>query len=777
MSVNSVEEIYSFCDELDIAQIADCGLFVMAPNRSTLITGPVFEQIVPLLDGQQTVGQLANKLARRYSLAEIIFGIEKLDRDGYLVKVHSGQQQPAISSRETAKAPGVTPQAWQVEPHATPDPALTINARNPLGIHIRPLNEYDWRGFRAGLSPRGLFEVEQHSSAACTILLTDNIHASSLEKAIADMTMVGARFIFIAADGWRTVLSPIFHAGRHDSPDDGSSACAHCVMTALRRNSPVRGFIHQHAERVQYSRFTHLDMRDTDKLQYADAKALDLLAQSLRRGSPNAAHNVERAAKQNDEATSVTVIDRSSGVSSSHVVRRLVSCQACGQPDLRRSWQIEPISLRPRTALSDDHGGFRVASQPDTLRRLRKLVDPVTGALASAGPLPGRPPIRPVYAASFLISPKLRNPGFDDFHGTSLGKGASSEQAECSALCEAVERSVSITRGDEPTIRATARELGSSAVAITDLLNFSEHQYAQRGEFNAHTADARRAVPLPPDDTIELDWTQVWSLTHGQKKFVPSTYCFSRFDCEPSERICSFNPNGHASGNCLEEAILHALFELVERDSVALWWYNMASRPGVDLASFDDEYFDELVRHYAETGWDLWVLDLTTDMAIPAFAALAFNRVEDRVSIGFGAHLDARIAIKRAVTEVNQLLDLEPRRKRPWSGGSHDITEYLVPSTTLPRRRMQDYVKPSSRNIDDAIRICVDRAANAGMEVLALDLTDPDIDLSVAKVIVPGLRHFWPRFGPGRLYDTPLTLGWVSTIKTEAELNPAHLFL
>ena len=37
----------------------------------------------------------------------------------------------------------------------------------------------------------------------------------------------------------------------------------------------------------------------------------------------------------------------------------------------------------------------------------------------------------------------------------------------------------------------------------------------------------------------------------------------------------------------------------------------------------------------------------------------------------------------------------------------------------------------------------------------------PEIGLPVVKVIVPGLRHFWARFAPGRLYDVPVKLGWL----------------
>ena len=63
-----------------------------------------------------------------------------------------------------------------------------------------------------------------------------------------------------------------------------------------------------------------------------------------------------------------------------------------------------------------------------------------------------------------------------------------------------------------------------------------------------------------------------------------------------------------------------------------------------------------------------------------------------------------------------------------------------------------------------------------GLELLVLDQTRPDIGLPVVKVIVPGLRHFWARFAPGRLYDVPVQLGWRTSPISEADLNPIPLF-
>jgi hypothetical protein len=146
--------------------------------------------------------------------------------------------------------------------------------------------------------------------------------------------------------------------------------------------------------------------------------------------------------------------------------------------------------------------------------------------------------------------------------------------------------------------------------------------------------------------------------------------------------VCIFNPNGHAAGNCLEEAILQGFLELVERDAVALWWYNRALRPALELDSFGDPYIAALRAHYRAMGWRLWALDITTDLGIPAFAAVAAPAAGERFCLGFGSHLDAQLALLRALTEVNQLFELDPARSCPGPAARSNATT----SSTRPHR-------------------------------------------------------------------------------------------
>jgi ribosomal protein S12 methylthiotransferase accessory factor len=63
------------------------------------------------------------------------------------------------------------------------------------------------------------------------------------------------------------------------------------------------------------------------------------------------------------------------------------------------------------------------------------------------------------------------------------------------------------------------------------------------------------------------------------------------------------------------------------------------------------------------------------------------------------------------------------------------------------------------------------------MEMLVLDQTRADVGMPVVKVVVPGLRHFWARFAPGRLYDVPVTMGWLREPLREEDLNPIPIFI
>jgi ribosomal protein S12 methylthiotransferase accessory factor len=330
-------------------------------------------------------------------------------------------------------------------------------------------------------------------------------------------------------------------------------------------------------------------------------------------------------------------------------------------------------------------------------------------------------------------------------------------------------------QGDEPVVRGSFMELQEQAVDPRELLNFSQEQYQERAKWDK--LSPKHSVPMPFDPAMAITWTPAWSLTDERQRLLPLSYCYSYVPTAPPEKVCPHNPNGHAAGNTREEAILQAFLELVERDAVAIWWYNRLSLPAVELESFDDSYFIQVKRHYADLGWELWALDLTHDLGIPVCAALARSATAKGYVIGLGSHLDMRLAVQRAITEMHQVFDPSANQRPTWTEDEIERPDFLAPSGSVSARGYQDYRRPVGRSIRDDIYFCVNKARSMGLETIVLDYSRLDVSLATVKVVVPGLRHFWPRLGPGRLYQVPVKMGWLDRPLAENELNPKPFLL
>ncbi len=111
-----------------------------------------------------------------------------------------------------------------------------------------------------------------------------------------------------------------------------------------------------------------------------------------------------------------------------------------------------------------------------------------------------------------------------------------------------------------------------------------------------------------------------------------------------------------------------------------------------------------------------------------------------------------------------------------WRTATLQNQPYLAPSADCPRKP-GDFDFAAEGSVADNVRRVFGRFEDLGHEVLILDQSRPDIGLPVAKVIVPGMRHFWARHAPGRLYDVPVRMGWLDKALTEDDLNPVAMFI
>jgi ribosomal protein S12 methylthiotransferase accessory factor len=374
---------------------------------------------------------------------------------------------------------------------------------------------------------------------------------------------------------------------------------------------------------------------------------------------------------------------------------------------------------------------------------------------------------------------------------SSTGVGKTQMQGKTSCLCEAIERFSGVFQGNEYRKKSAYQKIKEDAIHPHSLLLFSDHQYTTRDTRN-QTDFSFHFIPMPFEETKEIDWTPVWSLTEKRFKWIPTGMCYFAYPFpSPKEIFFVADSNGSAAGNTKEEAILQGFFELVERDSISLWWNSRLQCPGVDLQSFQDNYVDQLISFYASLNRRLWVLDITMDLNIPTFVAISsmVGESQESITLGFGTHFDPKVALMRALMEMNQffflfshqaLTDPQTPKQVAVKNWVETVTlnnsSYLVPNALLEPKRCQDYDRFDTSDIKDDILMCQKIIEKKGLEMLVLDQTRSEVGLPVVKVFVPGLRHYWNRYAPGRLYDIPVELGFIKQKLKEEELNPILMF-
>ncbi|MBV9947462.1 MAG: TOMM precursor leader peptide-binding protein [Myxococcales bacterium] len=728
--------IYRFKHHLRVVPAGKGLVFLIGEQDRFLLKGRLYELVVPLVDGRRSVADIVDALGGRASPPEVLYVLGALREKGYTTEA-----TPLLPA-ETAgffEALGL-------------DPTSVTAALREVAVGIDSLAKDGARALADALAEAS---VPVREPATLRVVLTDDYLDPEIDRIAARAAAARTPWLPVKLSGVASWVGPFF------APGEG--ACWTCLLHRLRTNRPDRAF----AERASgESRPIPLPAPRTTASVAAAARLaaleiLGILASPSRRS-----------------AQRLLVLEHRRLLTADHPVVRRPQCPSCGDGELLRRRAHEPVHLESRRKRMEADGGFRCRSAEETYDELQKQISPLTGIVTHVAPVPGRDhPLRPVYSSAFFACPSHDDPSFDEFGRPTLGKGRYPSQARTGAIAEAIERHSAVWQGDEALVRGSLAELGADAIHPDRLQNFSVAQHARREETNRGVKELRRAVPASFRADAVQHWVPAWSLTHATRRYLPATYCYLYPSMVAETEFCAFDPNGHAAGNCREEAILQGFLELAERDAIAVWWYNRVPRPSVDLDAFEDPYLGALRAHHASLGNRLWVLDLTNDLGIPAFAALCRAEDTGRFCVGFGCHLDARIGVQRALTELNQLYDPSHQSAPPWNDAAVTDRAYLLPAEAMKPRRASDYPSVVTLDLRDDVTACVERARSVGLETIVLDQTRPDTGLSAAKVVVPGLRHIWPRLGPGRLYDVPVKLGWLDRAHAEAELNPVHLFL
>jgi thioglycine synthase len=338
----------------------------------------------------------------------------------------------------------------------------------------------------------------------------------------------------------------------------------------------------------------------------------------------------------------------------------------------------------------------------------------------------------------------------------SNGKGITLLAATVSSLMEAIERHCAET-GTRRGITASFTEL------VADGRNVLHPRRLVLRSDSGWTPDTR------------CEWWPMRELHSDTEVLVPAAAVFVPYPRSPS--LGGSTTNGLAAGNCLSEAILHGLYELIERDATA-FGATLQRGVAIDMATIPSDA-RAIADRAAGHGIAVHCFAFANDLDVPVFyAVIDDEKAADPMLInaGAGCHLDAGVALCRALTEALQ------SRLCVIAGAREDLDEHEVRRTRsyVDTRNaflawekgwswgsFHDVCSDSRDSITSDLQTLVNRLERRGFpHLLCADLTLPGLPFRVCRTIVPGFEFFNqdPKRLGGRLYRAMLAAGRIKEV-------------
>ena len=320
------------------------------------------------------------------------------------------------------------------------------------------------------------------------------------------------------------------------------------------------------------------------------------------------------------------------------------------------------------------------------------------------------------------------------------GKGISKDHAKASAMMEGFERYSAEKQDDDEVVVATLDEISEKGKYIDPAsLNLPK-------DFKKENLEA-----------MQLEWSLAKDIVSGEDFYIPTNAVFHPYIHDNNvQSLFKSNTNGLASGNILEEAILHGMLEVIERDAWSIFELTHKNYAQIDVDSIESELVRDIIDKFESQGIKIKLMDFTADVKIPTIAASADDTVTKDaglLTLGMGSHLDPEVAILRALTEVAQ------SRATQINGAREDTVRADFAREAGYERmkrinkfyfrdedekiKLSDIENKSTSSITKDIEIVKEELmANDIEKILYADLTRPELDVSVVRVIIPEMELF-----------------------------------
>lgn len=561
--------------------------------------------------------------------------------------------------------------------------------------------------------------VNERTAPNDTAVLVAELDAlADYHDTIVDCFGSGRRLLFVGT--WRS----LFYIGPLWTP--GGSGCPHCLVV-----------------RTANSAFGP----DLTGDELVESSSRDISVSIVGPAALTTVRHYVQAALETNLVTNerIIVVDAAAGTVEPRVLLPDATCPSCG---------VTETDTMPVFAGSE---GLLTKPSPEVLRSAELPAHVVERDYLFAGPglfKEVRQDLQsPFGACSVELSTRWgrREPA--------IGRGRSYRSSRTVAVLEGLERYAGLHRGARNApVRAAYTAVADQALYPPSLGVHPDESYE---------SDGFRYQRFDPETVI--DWVWAYSFRSDGRVLVPERSAFwgPRHDGEVS--FCFETSNGCALGNSAEEAILHGIRELAERDSFLLTWYRKLALDEVDLDV--PELGDLLRKARLFTGFDYRAFHSTMEYGMPSFWLAAENRSDDGPAVfaGAAAHPDPVQAITGGLTELVGIIlatrHSYPERRpeglamlaNPWRmtkmqdhalvgslPEARDRYAFLldrererIPLSSVPRT-----IRSKDLDLRTDVHAAVSGLLDQGFDVLVVDQTMPELrrnGLHCVRVIVPGL--------------------------------------
>ncbi|OWT33751.1 hypothetical protein BGI41_00690 [Methanobrevibacter sp. 87.7] len=321
------------------------------------------------------------------------------------------------------------------------------------------------------------------------------------------------------------------------------------------------------------------------------------------------------------------------------------------------------------------------------------------------------------------------------------GKGAKDEQAEASAIMEGFER-----------YSAEMKEEDYDKLLVSSIKDMTEKYIDPRTLYLPKDIDNDKL------NNIKLEWYPAIDIISEEEYYVPANAIFHPYIPHNKETKAIFkgNTNGLASGNIIEEAVLHGIFEVIERDAWSIFELTHKNGKEIDIDTITNPIILELLEKFNSESINIKLIDITNDIGVPTVTVSSDDNIlkdPALLCLGVGTHLDPNIAIIRALTEVAQ------SRATQIHGTREDTTRanFMRKAGYERMKRInhqyfeeddekisiKDMNHLGTTSIKKDIEQCKTHLQDVGFDkILYTDLTRPEIGVSASRVIIPGAEVY-----------------------------------